>query len=260
MKYAVLTGDIVRSSLLIDAEERQLLTRNLKDCLLKITNNEADYYLHRGDYFQVLIHNPEDALKYAVIIRAFLKSMFIYDQVQTREHPDSKTDLIDLSVLSHSKTEVTPVSQRKNRSADLDARIAIGIGTITYRAKNVYESDGPAFHNSGRTFDSLRKGQYLSILTKQNHTLDITLNLICDFVDDIIKGWSVHQAETALKLMEADGNEEIKQEELATHFGIKQPTVSALIKAAKWELLKKALNVTKVLLAAKNSNPTSLAT
>jgi hypothetical protein len=108
---AVITADIVNSTLLSVKEQRKLLLK-IETIL---TSHKFEFY--RGDSFQVIVKNPEQALTLALQVRMAARVI----------------------------------------GARYDVRISIGIGSIQSRAKKISLSTGEAFTLSGRAFDSLSK-------------------------------------------------------------------------------------------------------
>src|SRR5579871_719521 len=107
--HAVLTGDIVNSTLL-SAESEQILLRALAQVLAPY---KTEYY--RGDSFQVYIPSPGDALQTAIHCRMLAIAL-------TAEE--------DEPVLS-------------------DIRIAIGIGSVNGKIRALGTAKGDAFLRSG---------------------------------------------------------------------------------------------------------------
>lgn len=154
----VITGDIIQSTA-IQTELRPVLLNTIRDlaCELKYIS-PLKIELFRGDSFQLLVENPEKALKIAILLRAGLQWN-------------------------------TPV----NSKGKWDARIAVGIGQAEYTSESVILSDGEAFHNSGWEFDELGKRK-LSIRTPWDE-VNNELRVSTAFVDDIISVWSTTQAQ-----------------------------------------------------------------
>ncbi|MCU0432619.1 MAG: hypothetical protein MUC87_04095 [Bacteroidia bacterium] len=242
MPFAVITGDIIGSSKLKDGQERALLAQKLKECLVFTAKARTNLEITRGDSFQVIVHEYKDALFAAVYIRCFLKTI-LKPGVEVKKSTNRKKK-------KTGRNAFVSAGGKEIRDGVLitDARLSIGIGDINYKAKKLSESDGTAFHNSGRGFDALLKDRNLSITTDKNITTQKSLELICEYVDHIIKGWSFNQAEVVLALLKA-GNKEIKQSDLANKFGITQPSLSQRISSANWELLKKSISVSREMLA-----------
>jgi len=113
---SVLSGDIVRSTALSNAMYDDLLY-TLHEQLTLICNDHPlnRFEVTRGDAFQVILYNPKDAAKYALLIRVGLKS----------------------------------------RNSHFDCRISIGIGANAAIRHNIGNSTGDAFTLSGRALDSM---------------------------------------------------------------------------------------------------------
>jgi hypothetical protein len=241
MSIAVITGDIIGSSKLKDGSERALLTQKLKECLALVAKSKTNLEITRGDTFQVIVKDKREALFAAVYVRCFLKTI-LKPGIKLKKKARNSTYKKNRNVFVNTAGKVV-----SDGVLITDARISIGIGDVSYKAKKLSESDGTAFHNSGRGFDLLTKDKNLSITTEAAATQK-SLELICDYVDHIIKGWSYNQAEVVLALLQAD-NKEIKQSVLAKKFGITQPSLSQRINSANWDLLKKSINISRELLA-----------
>lgn len=197
--YSVLTGDITSSS----KTDRKILLKDLKEILKSIAYQQkeegikSNFELYRGDSFQGIIAQPEDALKYALLIRTHLK--------------------------------------RANTITDRDARVAIGIGTISFPSKAIAEADGEAFRNSGPLLDTMKNGTRLKVLTPWeavNEEMEVSLLL----ADTIIRRWTISQAEVIAAILE--GN---TQTQIATKLNISQSAVNQRLKAAHWEVIEKLL-------------------
>lgn len=154
----VITADIVNSTS-IKTEWRATLL----DTIQKIVG-ELELFsplrleFFRGDSFQIIVDNPTEALKIALLLRAGLKSC-------------------------------TPKESKRL----WDARMAIGVGNIDYSSEKVVVSDGEAFHYSGWEFDALGKRK-LAIRTTWKDIND-ELEVSTAFADDIISRWSRLQAQ-----------------------------------------------------------------
>ena len=194
----VITGDIVRSEQ-IAIDKRDLLLGVLRDIIKDLRNKSPmKMEIFRGDSFQIVLERPEAALEIATMIRAGLKAS--------------------------SPTGVW------------DARLSIGIGTIDYQSDSIVTSDGEAFRLSGRGLDAMGKSRLAAKTCWEdvNEELDVMLA----FVDDLITGWSVNQANAvyhsvALGLLQAD---------IATQIEKSQQNVSKTLNSSKEWLLKLALN------------------
>jgi len=77
MIKAVISGDIIASTSLTDAG-RELLENAIKE-ILGVLEQKFNTYSRRikGDYIECVVPNPEDALRVALIIKSFIKSISI---------------------------------------------------------------------------------------------------------------------------------------------------------------------------------------
>lgn len=152
--------------------------------------------LFRGDSFQIVVDSPEMSLKIASMMRAGLKSN-------------------------------TP----KGSKTEWDARISIGIGTIDYRGNSIVTSDGEAFKLSGRGLDTMEKNRLAVNTCWQDVNEELDAGLA--FVDDLITGWSVNQA-NAVYLSVGRG---LSQANIASAIAKSQQNVSKTLTSAKESLL-----------------------
>ena len=151
----------------------------------------------RGDSFQLLIDNPLEGLRIAVLLRAGLKKQ-------------------------------TPSESNQQ----WDARLALGIGSVDYTSEQVVVSDGEAFHFSGWEFDKLGKRK-LAVRTPWNEVNE-ELVLSTLFADDIISDWSNAQAQVAfLAFMQPT----TPQKELAVVLNTSAQNISKLLSNGKASLI-----------------------
>lgn len=194
--YAVLTGDIVNSRKIASKEK---LIKTLIEALDIVKEKyQAEYILYRGDSFQVVIPSAPTAAMVAIIIRSKLISC----------------------------------SPQKNER--WDARIAIGLGTISYRGKEITDSDGSAFQLSGNGIDDLNNNKKRLLIKSLWKQTDKILSLNTRFADDIISSWSQYSAETAYYSLVYNESQSI----LANRLGKSQPTINNRIATAKLDLIK----------------------
>lgn len=183
--YAVLTGDLVGYSRYKPKDRKEVLL-HLKDSFKKLPLDitASKFWVFRGDSFQGILSRPEEALKAALIIRSSL------------------------------------VSRYKGKRSRLDARIAIGIGTVDNLPRRVGEGDGEAFRNSGMELDSMKKSEKnLMVKTPWKERND-ELSTECALLDAVIERWTREQAEAIMyQIMD------LTQEETARILKISQPAV-----------------------------------
>lgn len=199
--YAVITGDLVKSRK-IRNEDVESVIESLKYCFSEINhlllNDNGKFELYRGDSFQYLVPEPQKALLIGIIIRAKLRT---YEPVN--------------SITLQKKSE-KPINY-----AFSDARVAIGLGTISYDANKVTESQGEVFEKSGNAFDKLEKNNDRLIIATPKKELNEELDTECLLADAIISKWTASTAEAMYHHLLYDKN----QKELSKTLNISQPAV-----------------------------------
>jgi hypothetical protein len=185
---AVITGDIQASRKLVNQEK--WLTP-LKFLLNSWGTSPKNWKLDRGDYFQVEIADPLEALQKAFEIKALIK-------------------------------KVEPINERKKIST-IDVRLSIGIGEKTYTGESISESNGQAFINSGDKFDLLKKENLSIGLKTPWPDFDEEFNLYLKLAGLFMDKWSVSSAELVELVIR---NPKLTQVELGKYLGIKQNSVS----------------------------------
>lgn len=157
--YAVITGDLVKSELFLN-KRRQVLEvlHTALGMLGKIRRGDVWVSdIHRGDAFQIVTNDEEQALRIALFMRARL--------------------------LQHT-VEGRP----------LEARSAVGIGGIEYLDRsNIAESDGEAFRLSGRSLEEMPAYRRLVISTSDGE-LNRVLDVVSALVDAVTARWTREQA------------------------------------------------------------------
>lgn len=185
---AVITGDIIASRKLVNQEKWLSPLKNL----LNAWGERPQYWdLKRGDFFQVEISNPEDALKKALEIKALIK-------------------------------KTAPLDERKKIST-INVRMAIGIGEKTFSGETISESNGPAFIYSGEKFDFLKKENMTLGIKTAWQEFDEEMNLYFKLAGIFMDKWSVSSA-ALMEIILKKPN--ITQEEIGKELGIKQNSVS----------------------------------
>lgn len=184
----VITGDIIASRKLVNQEKWLSPLKNLFNTW---GDRQKDWELDRGDFFQIELANPEDALKKALEIKALIK-------------------------------KVEPLDERKKIST-IDVRMAIGIGEKTYTGETISESNGPAFIYSGEKFDLLKKENVTLGIKTPWLDFDEEMNLYLKLTGTFMDKWSVSSAELVEIILE---NPNITQEEIGKKLNIKQNSVS----------------------------------
>lgn len=201
MLKGIITADIIGSTS-IAADARGLLPElinQLTDELQEVSQIQVEIF--RGDSFQVMVQDVEKTPLVAVLLRAGLR----------------KSEL-------RSKTKI------------LDARMAIGIGKVSYINEKITLSDGEAFILSGREFDELGKRK-LSILTP-SEDVNAELRVETAFLDDVISHWTRQQSECIYNALLTNA----KQYQLASDDNTSRQNVGKKLSAAKERLVRMYLD------------------
>ncbi|HUH33910.1 MAG TPA: SatD family protein, partial [Daejeonella sp.] len=159
----------------------------------------------RGDSFQLLFKNPQDGLRRTLQLRCWFKKNTITDYI-------------------------------------LDARMAIGVGEISYYGDTVLDSDGEAFHISGRAFDAMEDGEFIKVVTA-DQAMNEQLNVICRLMDVIISGWTPSQAEVIFLALENK-----TQQQMADQLNVGQSAINNRLKLAKWKEIERTIRYISALL------------
>jgi hypothetical protein len=115
---------------------------------------------------------------------------------------------------------------------DMDARMAIGIGSRTHNAQKVTESNGTAFVHSGEKFEMLKKEKQNLAIKSDWPVFDKEINLFLKLALIAMDNWTINAAEIVKTTME---NPDKLQEELGQIVGIKQNAISNRLKRAYYD-------------------------
>ncbi|MFD2035986.1 SatD family protein [Belliella marina] len=185
---AVIKGDIVASRKLLDQEK---WLQPLKSLLSQWGNTPEQWELVWGDFFQLEIDKPREALMMALEIKALIK-------------------------------KIEPSESRKSQST-LDVRMSIGIGEKTFSGKRVSESNGPAYIHAGEKFEKLKKEKTNLAIQSPWQDFDNEMNLYLKLAGKFMDSWSVSSAELVEIVLKRPN---ITQEEIGELLTIKQNSVS----------------------------------
>lgn len=118
-----------------------------------------------------------------------------------------------------------------------DIRIAIGLGSETYQADRITESNGSAYVYSGECFESLKK-QTLGIKS-ENIAMNETLNIMFNLALLTANSWTSVVAEVITAAIEHPNK---NQKEIAKLIGKSQSSVSEALKRGGFEEIMKINN------------------
>ena len=196
---AVITGDIVNSTEILNSGHREKLLNVLHKTVEDINENKEfgkiKIEIYRGDSFQITTMNPGTILYLAIFIRAAL------------------------------------ITNTEGRIL-WDARLGLGVGEAEFITDTITESDGEAFRLSGQAFDSLGKNSRMMIETP-NEDFNEELKVSTAFADDIICNWTIAQASVIYPFI----LRKKKQVELAEMLGKTPQAVNKLLITGKVHLI-----------------------
>ncbi len=198
-KFAVLTGDITDFTSL-NNERREELIGDTDDYLKKWVKRPEDAAIFRGDSFQMVFDDLQLAVMRGIQLICWFKKQ------ASKENPN------------------------------LNARIAIGVGGLAFKGKTVLDSDGEAFHLSGRNFDAMEPGELIRIVTG-NDELNEQLSVLLMFMNLVINDWTPHMAEVIFWVLE---DQNATQDKLARRLNLFQSNIAKRLKIAHWKEIEKA--------------------
>lgn len=202
--FLVITGDIIGFTK-VNTKKREKLVQ-LSQELITSWVGIKHAQIFRGDSFQIVFDDASEALRRSIQIRCWFKK-FDFDE-----------------------------------KAMLDARMSIGVGQISYHGTTVLDSDGEAFHISGRVFDKLEEDELIKIVTPDK-VLNEQLNIICRLMDVIMSGWTRSQAEVVFLVLENK-----TQKQMAEELQVVQSAVNNRLKLSKWKEIERAVRYISTLL------------
>ncbi|MEO9022836.1 MAG: hypothetical protein ABI237_08465 [Ginsengibacter sp.] len=110
-----------------------------------------------------------------------------------------------------------------------DVRMALGLGSRTYNAPKITESNGSAFVHSGEKFELLKSEKQTLCIKSDWPDFDREMNLYLKLILIPMDSWTVNAAEVVKAAIDYPGK---SQEELGLMVGVKQNAVSSRLKRA----------------------------
>lgn len=217
MFKAVITADIIHSRKLSNVDRVYLtdaLTKELKR-LDKKFNAKSELY--RGDSIQVIVFDVSNALRLALLIKFFIRSL----------NPSEKIKIVTEDAKTVNKLKPIWV---------VDVRIAIGIGEVSFINKKVITSDGEAFQISGMLLDRMKQGkQKLAIDSADSKSEELQIESI--LLDAILDRTTALQSEVMYyKLMN------MTEIQIAAKLGINQSAVNQRSSSGYWNVVAEMVN------------------
>ncbi|MDX1921121.1 MAG: hypothetical protein SFU25_10350 [Candidatus Caenarcaniphilales bacterium] len=114
---------------------------------------------------------------------------------------------------------------------NIDVRLSIGIGSKTYKAKKISESNGTAFVNSGEAFESLREKKQNILIKSPWAKFDNEMNLFLRLALIVMDNWTQKSAEIVHLTLQKS---ELNQEKLGKCLKIGQNAISQRLHRAHY--------------------------
>ncbi|WP_417887915.1 SatD family protein [Zunongwangia sp.] len=198
---AVLTADLIDSTKYSNSF-LEIVLSNLKNEFSRIEENFSEqttsFDIFRGDSIQAIIKKPSKALWVALVLKSTLNA------IVNDTEKNAKTDL----------------------------KLAIGIGNYQLEREEIRESNGEAFHFSGRTLDEMKNTGRKLMLATPNSEVNEEFNISLAMFDYIAERWSVASAEVVYYLLHG-----YKEIEISKKLNISQSAVNQRKKTAGWEVI-----------------------
>ncbi|SHG83404.1 hypothetical protein SAMN04488109_2054 [Chryseolinea serpens] len=218
--YAVINGDIIGSTKMPE-KKRDSYLKHLKEGFERLKKEKSlgiirNFEMYRGDSFQGALGKPEKALRVVLLLRSLSRM---------NQPTRIKVNIKAKKVLLDSAFDVT------------DLRLAVGVGTITKLANKLMESDGDAFHRSGRLIDSMKKPGLNLAIDTPSEKLNKELGASWALIDAVVNKWTASQAEVIYYSLLGYSQIEIANTQLrATPSAVNQR-----LKGASWSALEKMI-------------------
>lgn len=215
---AVITGDIIQSTKL-EPKARLELVRLIRSELKELAGEykfKSEFF--RGDSFQCYLTNTEQALRIALMIKTYIRSI----------NPSA----------SHILTRVNNPIKRKSVLLPLqivDARVALGIGDAVLR-NDLAISEGVAFELSGRLLDELKnRKQSFGIASDDMNNDELATEAI--LLDALLGKNTALQCEVINWKLNG-----FNETEIANKLNINQSAVNQRSRSGNWNAIEAMVN------------------
>lgn len=204
--YAVITGDVVGSTLIKD-DYRDILY-NISFDIREFVDSGYRFEIYRGDSFQAITSNIQKSLITSLLLRAGFRS----------HAPENKPD------------------------NSWDIRLAIGLGKINQNYDeevSLGSMNGEAFQLSGRAIDDMKEEKERLRIVTSNDQLNTFFKSILPLLDDMVGGWSYAQSRAVYTHLLRPT---LTQSEIGKEIRTSQRSVSKILDASRIELMKPFIN------------------
>lgn len=216
-KHIVLSGDIIAYTSLSD-EEKITLEKQIRTLITTLKNKFSIFgRLIKGDYIEIVVENPEDALTIVLLIKNYIKSISLTN---------------------------SNVNNRKKSFSNYGIRIAMGYGELSRYDPKSGIIDGEAIYLSGRKINEESTHNKKRIVIKNtlfflsnNQKLNETINTILSLVDVLLSKATAKQSEILYyKLLG------FTEDQIAKKLNVKQSNVNQHSTSVGWNAIEKAVN------------------
>ena len=214
----VLSGDIIASTSLTD-EAKIILENELKTLITMLENNFSIYgRIIKGDYLEMVVEYPEEALTIALIIKSYIKAIVLTTEID---------------------------SSRSKYFKNYGIRLAMGYGTLNRYDKVSEVIDGEAIYFSGRKISEERTTYNKERIVIKNtlffnsddEKLNENINCILGLLDVLVSNATAKQCKILyLRLLKNS------EKEIANQLNIKQPTVNKQLSSIGWNAIEKSVS------------------
>ena len=214
----VLSGDIIASTSLTD-EAKIILENELKTLITMLENNFSIYgRIIKGDYLEMVVEYPEEALTIALIIKSYIKAIVLTTEID---------------------------SSRSKYFKNHGIRLAMGYGTLNRYDKVSEVIDGEAIYFSGRKISEERTTYNKERIVIKNtlffnsddEKLNENINCILGLLDVLVSNATAKQCKILyLRLLKNS------EKEIANQLNIKQPTVNKQLRSTGWNAIEKSVS------------------
>lgn len=221
MLYATISADVISYTSLSE-ENKRFLEKSINQLIDLLSNKYRNQHffgrLIQGDYIEFAFSSPENALRIALVLKTFVKS------------------------LNYKNLD------KKNRELkyflDYGIRLAVAVAPLTNLDKKKGIIDGEAIYMSGRTIKKYSTSDKERIVIKQtmffkstDENFEERIDMVFSLLDVIISGCSAKQCEVVYyKLLN------FTEQDIAKKTGKYQSTISQHSTAAGWSAIEKAVN------------------
>lgn len=216
-QFATISADVIASTSL-PYEDLKALILSLKYFLAFIEKRYTGFWgrIVRGDGVECVIDNPNDALRIALLLKSYVKSL----DVKYNKDKESEID-----------------KSRFEKFKQFGIRIAVGIGGMKIIDRELGILDGEAIHLSGRALTNMRSKpidsfQIVMENSKDNSGIDVYMRLL----NHVINEATSRQCKTLYYRLLSE-----KDQDVAEKMGISRAGVNNNLRCLGWDVIQCAL-------------------